>query len=173
ARRGGHQGRQIMIASMGDGIRTTEEELHEARHLIADGRAALRLPRRGRLAAFKPDDQEIFEAWLIAHLDLGRHQKVIEIVDAAIARGGRRAMLEFWKSVAYDYQNETERAEACARAALAAEPAYPAAIELLIGLLEKQDRHAEALELCQRACAENDDNPDLAERTNELAARLQ
>jgi tetratricopeptide (TPR) repeat protein len=162
-----------MIASMEDGIRTTDDELHEARHLIADGRAALALPILARLAAFKPDDQEIFEAWLIAHLDLGRHQKVIEIVDAAIARGGRRAMLEFWKSVAYDYQNETERAEACARAALAAEPAYPAAIELLIGLLEKQDRHAEALELCQRACAEDDDNPELAERAIELAARMQ
>lgn len=161
-----------MISSMEDGIRTAHDELHEARHLIADGQPALALPILGRLAAFNPDDLEIFETWITAHLDLGRYQKVLEIADAAIARGGRRAMLEFWKSVAYEYQNDPERAEACARAALDAEPAYPAAIELLSVLLEKQDRHTEALELCRRACAENGDDPDLAERTIELAARM-
>jgi len=161
-----------MISSMEDGIRTIDDELHEARHLIADGQPALALPILSRLAAFKPDDQEIFEAWISAYLELGRYQKVIEIVDAAIARGGRRAMLEFWKSVAYEYQNEPERAEACARAALDAEPAYAAAIELLSVLLEKQDRHAEALELCRRACAEDDENAELAERTIELGSRM-
>lgn len=162
-----------MICSMEDGIRTADEELEEARTLTHAGMPALALPILGRLAAFDPDNDEIREAWISAHVDLRRYQKVLEIADAAIARGRERPRFEFWRAVAYDGLKDPERAEACARAALAAEPSYSAAIVLLSLLLANKNRHAEALELCQRTAAEYPENYEVAEQAIALALEME
>jgi tetratricopeptide (TPR) repeat protein len=161
-----------MISFVENGIRTADDEYDEARGLMESGQPALALPILARLVAFEPRNDEILEAWISAHLDLERYQKVIEIADAAIAAGRDRARLEFWKAVAYDKQNQPESAEACARTAVAIEPGYSAANILLTLLLEKQDRNEEALDICRRAAAANPDDDDLALRVIEIANAL-
>jgi tetratricopeptide (TPR) repeat protein len=144
------------------GIRTAAEEFVIALDHIEEREYGLALPILSRLVAFEPDNHGIYEAWIEAHLGLGRYARVIEIADAGIAAGRPRAPLEFWKAFAYAEQEDVARAEAAARAAIAAEPAYAAAIAFLGALLVRQNRHAEALELCQRAAAEHPDDESLA-----------
>lgn len=84
-----------------------------------------------------------------------------------------RGPFEFWKAAAYERMNQLERAEACARAAIAIEPSYGAATVLLSFILEKQGRAAEALELCQRAVAEYPDSEDLAQRAIAVAHEME
>jgi tetratricopeptide (TPR) repeat protein len=158
---------------MEDGIRTAAEEFDIALDHIDEGEYGLALPILSRLVAFEPDNDEIHEAWIEAHLGLGRYARAIEIADAGIAAGRPRAPLEFWKALVYMEQKDVARAEAAARAAIAAERAYPPAIALLCELLVRQNRHAEALELSQRAAAEHPDDEDLALEVIRVAEEME
>jgi len=157
---------------MEEAIRTAADEFATALEHMSAGEHALALPILGRLVAFEPHNDEIYAAWIDAHLALGRHQKAIEIAEAGIAAGHPRAPLELWKALAYAAQEDMERAEAAARAAIAAEPSFAAATDFLAGLLVRQNRHAEALEICQRAAAENPDDEELALQTIDVAREM-
>ncbi|MEK6376005.1 MAG: tetratricopeptide repeat protein [Acidobacteriota bacterium] len=157
---------------MEDGIRSAEDEFLTALDHMEAGEYALALPILGRLVAFEPTDDEIYETWIDAHIGLERYRRAVEIADAGIAQGRPRASLELWKAVAYRKLEQVEKAEAAARAALAAEPSFAAAIMLLSSILEQQNRHSEALEMWQRAAAENPDDEELAFQAISLADEM-
>lgn len=157
---------------MDDSIRTTDDEFLEALDHMQAREYALALPILGRLVAFEPADDEIFETWIDAHIGVERYQKAIEIADAGIAQGRPRASLELWKAVAHRKLEQPEQAEAAARAALAVEPTFGAAIMFLSSILEQQNRHQEAFEMCRHAAAENPDDETLAFHAISLADEM-
>ena len=158
---------------MENGIRTAEDEFAAAMDHIEHDEYELALPILSRLVAFVPDSDVIYEAWIEAHLGLGRHARAIAIADAGIAAGRPRGRLEFWKALAYGEQGDVEGAEAAARAAIAAEPDYVVAVSFLTDLLIQQGRDAEALELCQRAAAGHPDDEELALHAIHIAKTMQ
>jgi Flp pilus assembly protein TadD len=154
---------------MDDAIRTSEDEYLDALDLMDDGDYAAALPILARLVAFEPDNDEIYAAWLDAHIGLGRYQRAIELADGAIAQGRSRRMAEMWKAIACRKMGRLDEAEASVRAALALEPSSSSAVVFLTSILEEQGRQAEALEFCTRAAAENPEDEDLARRFIDLA----
>jgi tetratricopeptide (TPR) repeat protein len=155
-----------------DAIQTVDEEFLHAIDHIGAGEYALAFPILARLVAFQPRDQRIFEAWIEAHIGLERYAKAVEIADAGLAEGRPAGALQFFKALVYATQDDLERAEAAARAAIAAEPPYGAAVVLLSSILAKQDRFAEALDLCQRAAVRNPDDEELAFHVVSLAQEM-
>src|ERR1051325_6479537 len=154
---------------MDDAIRTSEDDFLDALEHIDAGEYELALPILARLVAFEPDDEEIFKRWIDAHIGLGRYQRAIEIADAGIAQGWPPEALQLWKALAYKRLGDLERAWAAARAAWAADPSFSAPVIFLATLLREQERHEEALELCQRAAAQNAEDEDLAFEVIEAA----
>jgi tetratricopeptide (TPR) repeat protein len=154
---------------MGDAIRTSEDDFLEAIEHMNAGEYDLALPILARLVAFEPDDNEIFERWIDAHIGLGRYQRAIEIADAGIAQGRPSEALEIWKALAYKKLGDLERAEAAARASWAADPSFSAPVIFLSTLLREQERYDEALEICRRAAEQNPEDEDLAFEAVEAA----
>lgn len=165
----GCRARPRYIEGVADGFRSTEEEIVAAIDLLEDGEYEAALPILSRLVAFVPESNTLYEAWIEAHIGLERYAPAIALADAGIAAGRPRAPLELSKAFAHYRQGDFERAEAAARAAVAAEPDHLDSIELLTDLLVLRGRTVEALELCRAAAAEHPDGAELARQAIHIA----
>ncbi len=153
-------------------LRTVDDDIADALHLLDDFDFEAALPILGRAVAFAPENALAYELWVFCHLHLGRFERVLQLADEGLGRGLAPASLHLDKALAFLELQRLDEAAAAADAALALDPELVQAIRLRAQVEVDRGEHEVALQLLQKAMHEYPDDIEVHDALLTLADQL-
>lgn len=153
-------------------LRTIDDELEDVLDLLDEEDYVGALPILARVTSFAPANQVAWELWTICHLETGRLERVLALVDEGLARGLSSASMHLTKAAALRLLERFDEAIDAAEAARALEPESPEAIHSLAATEVARGGHDVALGLLQRATADWPGDDDIHFSLIQLATQL-